>query len=158
MKITNEQLQALLQQEEARKKQQNAVAPGFDALLSGKLQKSDSTQAVLPPPGAGAIPPLLATQQVQGAESTVPLAEAADRLDHMLDSWERYSRLLGNRTGVDLRAAYSTLEGIDQDVSSLREAMPDLAERHPGMGRMADELEVMTATERVKLNRGDYMA
>jgi hypothetical protein len=83
----------------------------------------------------------------------------ADTLGGVLDDWENYSRMIAGEGGnADLRSAYSTLEGIGEEVARIRDAVPDLAERHPGMGRIVDELEVMTVTERFKINRGDYSA
>lgn len=158
MKITNEQLQAL-QQEEAKRKQRSA-APGFGSLLAGKLQGAEGTgeaQAALPPPGAGAVNPLLMVQQVTQSDSSVPLSGVADSLDGMLDNWENYSRIIGQQgAAADLRAAYSTLESIGNDLARIRQTVPDLDARHPGMGQMVNELEVMTTTERFKINRGDY--
>ncbi|ABB38254.1 hypothetical protein Dde_1455 [Oleidesulfovibrio alaskensis G20] len=161
MKITNEQLQALQQQEEARKKPRGAAA-GFDSLLAGQLQggaQGAAAQSVLPPPGAGSVNPLLMVQQTGQTEGAVPLSGVADTLGGVLDDWENYSRMIAGEGGnADLRSAYSTLEGIGEEVARIRDAVPDLAERHPGMGRIVDELEVMTVTERFKINRGDYSA
>jgi len=50
------------------------------------------------------------------------------------------------------------LEDIDGTVQQIKGENPDLATKHPALSGMVSELEVMTVTERIKFNRGDYTA
>src|SRR5690606_13033259 len=117
----------------------------------------------VPPVGARAmiLNPLLMANPVeeagavQGADEAA--AEVAGRLDGMLDKWEQYSRQIGAAGEADLKGAHGTLEAISGELSQLKEQNSDLADRYPGLGLVVNELEVMSFTERFKLNRGDYV-
>ncbi|GFM38239.1 hypothetical protein [Desulfovibrio psychrotolerans] len=163
MKIRSEQLDALLQQEELKKRPK--AAEGFGDLFAQELERQEgasAAQGAVPPVGARAMvlnPLLMAnpveeTGAVQGADEA---AEVAGRLDGMLDKWEHYSRQIGAAGEADLKGAHGTLEAISGELSQLKEQNPDLADRYPGLGLVVNELEVMSFTERFKLNRGDYV-
>ena len=167
MKIRSEHLDALLQQEQTRRKQP-ADAGGFDELLSQQLGEAGEAQEGLPavpPPGAraGGVSPLLlqgveataATSAVEEADAS-SVASAADSIGGLLDGWGAYAEELGKSGSGGLRNAYAMLEGLDGQLRSLREQSPDLASRHPGLASLVNDLEVMTTTEKFKFNRGDY--
>lgn len=168
MKIRNEQIEALLQQEQKRTKRAGE-AGGFDELLSQELGENGQVQDALPvapPPGAraGVISSLLlqgveqaeAVSPVQGA-GTLSATEAMEDIGGLLDGWDAYAGELGKSGSEGLRSAYSMLEGLDERVRTLREKTPDLAQQHPGLAAMVNDLEVMTTTEKFKFNRGDYL-
>lgn len=162
MKLRIDQLDALQQQEGLKRKKD--AAEGFDTLLAEELGRNGAVQdvrEVAPPPGAGVINPLLMTEQVQEVQSVAGAGEAAgtvmDRLDGMLNQWDMYARQLGDAAGADLKGAYRTLEGLSGDIRSLKADNPDLTSQYPQLSSVVNELEVMTVTERFKINRGDYL-
>ena len=165
MKIRSEQVDALQQQEEVRKRSKTG-GEGFGDLFAQELGRQDEaskTQATVPPVGARAmvLDPLLMANPVEEAgavEGTgTEAAGLVGQLDGMLDKWELYSRQIGAAESPDLKGAYGTLESISGDLSQLKEQNPELSARHPDLGSVVNELEVMSFTERFKINRGDYV-
>lgn len=79
------------------------------------------------------------------------------QLEGVLSGMDAYSTQIGAHPQADLKGAYATLEEISGELTKLREQNPELTDRHPELGAVVNELEVMTVTERFKLNRGDYL-
>ena len=171
MKICNEHLQALQQQEQARRKAGGNTG-GFDELLSSELAGNEQMQdaaSATPLPGsrAGFVSPLLLqglgqAEAVSGTQSVTmgssPLGAVMDDVSSLLDGCEAYANELANGGEMGLRSAYAMLDGLDTGVRSLRQKAPDLAGQHSGLDSMINEIEVMVAAEKFKLNRGDYLA
>ncbi len=169
MKIRSEQFEALQQQEETRKRSSGS-SDAFGELFARELEQQESAgkaQTTSPMPGVRGLvlDPMLMMAQVEqtGAVEAVEqvagdsAAAVVERVDGMLDKWEQYSRQIGAEEEADLKGASATLEDISGDLTQLREQNPDLAEQHPGLGSVVNELEVMSFTERFKMNRGDYV-
>lgn len=165
MKIRSEQLNALQQQEEL-KKRSKTTGDGFGDLFSQELERQDDaqkTQASVPPVGARAmvLDPLLMANPVQATGAVESTGEevtgVVGQLDGMLDKWELYSQQIGSSDTPNLKGASATLDSISGDISSLKEQNPELAARYPDLGSVVNELEVMSFTERFKMNRGDYV-
>lgn len=164
MKIRSEHLEAL-QQDELKKRPQQA-AEGFGSLLAEELGLQDEaapTKATVPPVGARTmvLDPLLMANQVDQTEAVQGSAEevagVVSQLDGMLDKWDTYTSQIGDTTSPDLKGAYGTLESISGDLAQLKAQNPELAASHPGLNTVVNELEVMSFTERFKINRGDYV-
>lgn len=162
MKIRNEQLQALQQQQgEARvKSRQNGE---FESLLSEQLGTTQGTEAgALASPLSGGIPALLSPafmglgEEGMEADGVMGLDEISQSIDGIFSAMDAYAASLSSPES-DLRGAYSLLQSMDRNVKSLREAAPDLESRHAGLAAMVNELEVLTVTENFKFNRGDYL-
>jgi len=82
-----------------------------------------------------------------------------DTVENVLDKWDQYAQNLQGAGGeTNLKQAYGVLDDIDGTVQQLKSDNPDLAEKYPTLQGMVSELEAMTATERIKFNRGDYTA
>ncbi len=165
MKIRSDQLDALQQQEEI-KKRSKSTGDGFGDLFAQELGLQDeasNTQAVVAPVGARAmvLDPLLMANPVQETGAVEGTGEDAaavvGQLDGMLDKWDTYSQQIGATTDPDLKGAYDTLESISGDIAQLKQNNPELSARYPELGSVANELEVMSFTERFKMNRGDYV-
>ena len=157
MKIQTEQLQALQQQAEARAKPR---AEGvFDAILSEQIGAAHKAgkAAVGQPASPAAVFGLEAVAGVNQSPEAAAFAMVADSIDAMLGNLDEYTDTLSSPQGADLRKAYGILQGMDQNLAALREAAPDLARQHAGMASLVDEIAVITRTETVKLNRGDYL-
>jgi hypothetical protein len=164
MKIRTEQLNALLQQEQAAQKAQSK-GEGFEALLARELrQPVGGTQGTLPPPpGAQAevISRMLLEPRDQ-AESGDPLEDVLQQsfqqASGLLDSVNAYVNALSAR-GADgtLKAIYPLLEGLEQQMGALKQGAAALEEKHAGLASLINELEVLTTAEKFKFNRGDYI-
>ena len=60
-----------------------------------------------------------------------------------------------NTSSTGLKQANNMLANIEDSVRQLKAATPNLSSDSP-LNSMVNELEIMTVTERNKLNRGDY--
>ena len=165
MEINTQQMEALLhlqeQQAQLPRKQANS-GTGFEEILSQQIGL-DTTM-----PGAdprllgmqGLYPPL----GVQGSDSpaatdadTAVLLEAFDQASGTLDMWENYKNTLAtSSTDTALRDAWAMLQGIDAQVTQMR-GNP-LRATSQELDSLLNELEIMTATEKFKFNRGDYLS
>jgi hypothetical protein len=76
----------------------------------------------------------------------------------LLDSLNAYMNALSAR-GADsnLKAIYPLLEGLEQQVGTLKQGAVPLEEKHAGLASLINELEVLTTAEKFKFNRGDYI-
>lgn len=170
MKINNEQLDALLRQQDqaagAVRKQPGKVG-GFAAALAEQLgigSGSGAPAAAPLPPGAQA--GLISQMLLGNAEETSALSpdeallqEAFNQASGTLDLWDSYVDALGKpAAGGSLREVYSLLQGIDGKVAELKQGTAGVRGQNPGFDSLLNELEIMTATEKFKFNRGDYNA
>ena len=163
MKVRVEELNALLQQEQAGQKAQTK-GEGFEALLAKELRQPEGEVqgAPPPPPGAqaGVIGQMLLDPLAQ-AESPDPLEEALQQsllqASSLLDSMNAYVNALSAR-GADgnLKAIYPLLEGLEQQMGALKQGAVPLEAKHAGLTSLINELEILTTTEKFKFNRGDY--
>ena len=164
MKVRVEQLNALLQQEQAAQKAPSK-GEGFDALLARELrQPGGGAQGTLPPPPgaqAGVISQMLLAPLVQ-ADTDDPLEDVLQQsfqqASGLLDSVNAYMNALSAR-GADgnLKTLYPLLEGLEQQMDALKQGAMPLEEKHAGLASLINELEVLTTTEKFKFNRGDYI-
>ncbi|MCL1985612.1 MAG: hypothetical protein FWG59_04110 [Betaproteobacteria bacterium] len=164
MKVRMEQLNTLLQQERATQ-QAKSKGEGFEALLAQELRQPEGGAQGTPPPPpgvqAGMINQMLLEQpdQTQAAD---PLEDAhqqsIQQASSLLDSLDAYMDALSTR-GADgnLKAVYPLLEGLEQQVKTLKQGAAPLEEKHAGLASLINELEVLTTTEKFKFNRGDYI-
>jgi hypothetical protein len=151
-----------LDQEQSQVRRPEA-AEGFDALLSQEVQAQGTAQAegsVLRPPPAPLLPhQVAAAQATQGEDQPTAGRDVMEQLENILGEWENYAAHLSEpATGSGLREADGTLSGIEGDVAKLKSDWPKLGQDNPGLKSVVDELEIMTVTERIKLNRGDYLS
>ncbi len=165
MKIRNDQLQALQQQQsEVRKTPKEGGS--FDALLAENLSAVQGLEetAVPAPLQSGPLAPLASTLGILegGEEATedaegIALGSVALSIEGLLGQMDAYASSLSSHGSDDLRGAYALLQDMDRGVKALRRAVPGLGSRDAGLEAMVNELEVLTATESVKFNRGDYL-
>ncbi|MDR2695529.1 MAG: hypothetical protein LBC79_04025 [Deltaproteobacteria bacterium] len=164
MKVRVEQLNALLQQEQAAQKA-SSRGEGFETLLAKELrQPGGGAQGTPPPPPgaqAGVISQMLLEPLAQ-AETDNPmedvLQQSFQQASGLLDSVNAYVNALSAR-GADgnLKAIYPLLEGLEQQMGALKQGAMPLEEKHAGLASLINELEVLTTTEKFKFNRGDYI-
>jgi hypothetical protein len=165
MKIQNDLIEALKQQQKAEQDKAKPDTGKFGELLSGELQKGEETaggpRAAAPPPGARAYGAgaLLNVDQIASVESVNQSEQAVmQNIEHLLEQWEDYAQSLSSPAGEQgLRRAYGVLQHISSGVEGIKDANPDLGEQNPALQTMVDELEILTVTEQYKFNRGDYL-
>lgn len=165
MEINTQQIEALLHlQEQARtQRKQSEAGTGFESLLNQKLDES-AARGVPNPALMGVGRPDLYSQIMVEAPAvndgldtdSALMLSALDQASGALDLWDSYTQTLGtSTTDTALRDAWGLLEGIDSQISQLR-ANP-LHGRSSALDSILNELEVLTATEKFKFNRGDYL-
>lgn len=159
MKIQNDPLRALLEQGEAHRKPK--AGDEFAALLSAELkgaQAAASGQVNAEQNVAALAMQIRSVQELGGAEATEKSdAIYTGRVDSLLDKWELYSQALARPDAASLKDVNSLLDGMSAEVAALKQALPELEGAGAGLSGLVNELEVLAATERVKLNRGDYL-
>lgn len=176
MKIKNEQLEALLRQQEQSSgtvRKSGGQGTGFEAALAEQLGlvsggASSTAGGTLPVGGmqtaqasqASMISQMLlgATAQADEANPTEDvLQEAFTQASGTLDMWDSYVSTLGDAgKNGSLRQAYELLQGIDGQVAALKENTAGLRGQNPGLDTLVNNLEVLATTEKFKFNRGDY--
>lgn len=94
------------------------------------------------------------TNEITDPDTAVLMA-AFDQASGTLDLLDSYAQTLGTSTnGTALRDAWGLLQGIDDQVAQL--AANPVRAKSPALDSILNELEILTAAEKVKFNRGDY--
>ena len=169
MKVTNDQLEALLRQQSqssSTSRAQTAQGGGFEAALTEQLGLENAVATSAFPTsttGQGSQASmisqmLLGTTQTESTDIDEDVIQSAfSQASGTLDMWDSYVNALGS-SGQDgsLREAYSLLQGIDGQVSALKTNTATVRGQNTGLDSLVNELDVMTATEKFKFNRGDY--
>jgi len=155
MKIHPDQIEGVQPEQTQRKSKTKQSGQAFGDLLNQEVAKGDA-----PAPAQGLVPPqivnpLIATEAASGVQRT-DAAAVTGQVESILDKWDSYAATLaGPQAG--LKSAYGTLDEIAAEVTTLKNERPDLAASHPDLQSIVDELDTLTATERFKFNRGDYV-
>ncbi len=170
MNIRTQNIEALLSQQELQAKKtasvQNGAGAGFaqafaeQATLGGTVDNAAQSVTTI-----GVQTNIVQQLLVQNAENiaatgtTTSTQSVIDQASGALDMWESYANTLQTPGGEgNLRQAYSLLEGIESQVSSLKNSSKETLEQNPELASLVNELEVMSVTEKIKFNRGDYIA
>ena len=159
MRINTEQITQIVQQDKTARAPKR-TADGFHNLLSQEieLQSKAAGEAILPPGAHSlAFDPRLNAEQ-QATQSTTDPDQVADKLEGILDQWEKYSTQIAAQGTPDLKGAFGTLQELAHNLATLKQTAPSLQSDFPELDSVRNELEVMTVTEQFKLNRGDYLA
>ena len=169
MKVTNDQLEALLRQQSqssSTPRTQTAQGGGFEAALTEQLglENAVATPAFSTASTGQASQAAMISQMLLGTTQTEPadidedvIQSAFSQASGTLDMWDSYVNALGSSgQGGSLREAYSLLQGIDGQVAALKTNTAAVRGQNTGLDSLVNELDVMTATEKFKFNRGDY--
>lgn len=167
MEIDTRQIDALRIQQEQGAAGQVQRKPGasFEDVLMEELGAQDGgAGASLPLPPGGPHASLISELLLNGAgeaaaaspEEAVMQAAFADA-SGALDMWDAYARAVDSGQEGALRQAFGLLQGIDRQVAGIRQSTAGLRGANPGLDGLLNELEVLSATEHVKFNRGDYL-
>lgn len=163
MKIQTDQLTALQQAAGKTAGSKDASSDAFAAVLAQQLGGESASQA-----SGLSVPPLAgyAALDISGDQSTGSVEASGqyteeeqavmNNVDNLLAKWENYADQLASGSGGDsLKQAYGVLENIETGVKQLKDDLP--SDVNAGLGSLVNELEVMTVTEKIKFNRGDYI-
>ena len=169
MKVTNDQLEALLRQQSqssSTSRTQTAQGGGFEAALTEQLGLENAVAtSAFPTSATGQTSQasmisqmLLGTTQTEATDIEEDVIQCAfSQASGTLDMWDSYVNALGSSgQGGSLREAYSLLQGIDGQVAALKTNTAAVRGQNTGLDSLVNELDVMTATEKFKFNRGDY--
>lgn len=159
MKISNDQVSAVEQQQRAERGSQGETQGGvaFGELLAREMDEgSVSALGVGGPRPLGVNPLLMA--QVPAVEKPQAEQKVMESLDSLLNDWEEYAGQLESQgESMDLKDAYKRLSRIGGEIERLKAENPDMGQKNPGLKSIVDELEVLSVTETFKFNRGDYV-
>lgn len=168
MEINTQNLEALLQLQEQQAqlpRKSNNQAKGFEALLQNQMAAETANGTTINPLAAKEAQANLYSQLILGTQNAdtavdpdmAALDAAFEQASGALDMWDRYAAVLGSSPeNSALRDAYSLLEGIDDRIGELRNNTAVTG--NPALNGLLNELEVLSATEKFKFNRGDYLA
>jgi hypothetical protein len=167
MKIHPDQLEGIRSDQTTRTDRGTQTGTAFGDILSQEVAETQSgtqtAKSIASLPSPGGLDALSALFGMQSVEATTPATKAEtaimDTVESVLDKWDQYAQNLQGASGeANLKQAYGVLEDIDGTVQQIKSDNPDLAEKYPALQGMVSDLEAMTVTERIKLNRGDYTA
>lgn len=162
MKIQNELLGGIVSNEEQLEKTGSAqLETDFAALLAEELAQGQQKDGVL-----AAIKEIVPLASLDGLEKSQPAAgfspeedKFMDEVSELLGMVDSYGAALageGNEQAqANLKSVYSLLEAIGGKTEQLKGELAQVG-NNPVLSGILDELEVMAATEKFKLNRGDY--
>lgn len=165
MNIRTDYLESLKRLEQSQKPSSVSGGEGFAAVFAQEIGRAEDMEALSSPAVRNAtIDPSLFVNTLNetDTEETVSSADDATLLrmftgqaTDALHSWEEYAITLAN--GSTSRAAWSALDGLDGQVQALKKTLANFSQTEPELESVVNELEIMAATEKFKLNRGDYV-
>ena len=168
MEINTQQMEVLLHlqgQQAPASRRGETSGQGFEALLNEQLASNQSVDPSRNISGTAEAHPLIYSQFLMnnaeldsnGNRNIAELQSAFDQTSGALDMWDQYASILGgSNSDSALRDAYSLLEGIDSRVSQLKNNAT--IGNDTELNGIVNELDIMTAIEKFKFNRGDYLA
>lgn len=160
MKIQNDPLRALLEQGEAHRKP-TAGGADFESMLARELQGSQAAASgtVSAEQNIAALAMQIRSVQELGGAEAQGQSDAiyTQNVEKLLDKWDLYSQALARPDAASLKDVNSLLDGMGTELAALKAALPELGGADEGLAGLVNELEVLATTERIKLNRGDYL-
>jgi len=170
MKIQTDQISTLTQSSEATSDSKKATSD-FASVLAKEVGGSSTDESGLTAPVLTGYAALdltdsqntettaatdTATASASSTTTSTSDTAAMDTMDSLLTQWENYAdELASGSGGASLKKAYGLLENIGTGVQQLKDGLAGSSS--PGLDAMANELEVMTVTEKIKFDRGDYV-
>jgi hypothetical protein len=169
MKIRPDQLNSLQPAQEpvtdAPGRRAKTTSNVFEDILAKEQLRinaeSGESGAAPPLPGAGRTDIIrsLILGDVDGTKSVnedeAVLREAFNQVSNTLDLLDKYSVSLGS--SVSLREAYSLLGNIEDKVAGIEKETGTLRAQHTALDSLLNELKIISVTEKIKFNRGDYL-
>ena len=152
MKITPDQI-ARLNSEQV--KTQKNRAGDFSKIFNQELNTSAQTNNQISGtagPSSPSVSPLLSPAMLNIQQTEIAIM---NQVDQVLTRWENYAAGL-KKPEPDLRGLYATLQDISGQIKNLKENF-NLNTQKPELQSILEELEILTTTEEIKFNRGDYI-
>ena len=150
MKIHPDHVEGIRPERKDQTVKPGSTQESFADMLTQEVSKGASVREN----GQVAPPPLMGMSPVSGV---APLDEdalaAVNGMEALLDKWEDYADHLAGGSEGGLKQAYAALEEIESGVAELQNRLPENA----ALQSVADELEILSRTEKIKFNRGDYL-
>ena len=159
MKISNEQVR-IMQENEIRKAQQQGKPGGeFGDIFARQLEQAQSAASPtgVPLVSAQSGVQLRGVEQVAAIQGMLSSSEAATRMDGMFTSFERYADQIALGEAGNLREAYNLLQDVSGQIAGFKVEFPHVGKEMPGLAALVNELDVLATTETFKFNRGDYL-
>ena len=162
MKINTELLKAVQEQEINKNKSPEQAKQDFKQVLEKNMSseqdanKNQKSAAQMPGPNQlAALHAQIQTNSTSSVQSESIESSMREKIDQVLSKWENYSQQLqsGDKS---LKSSFNTLEEISENVRNLQSELSESSQQDQGIKSILDELEIMTVTEKVKFNRGDY--
>ena len=130
------------------------VKPGSSGESFGDMLAQEVSNTSAQAAGQSAPPPpLMGVAPVSGVGLGEDEQAAVAGMEALLDKWEEYADHLAGGSESGLKEAYAALEDIETGVAELQGKLPDNA----ALQSVADELDILSRTEKIKFNRGDYL-
>lgn len=149
----------VVQAEQSPKSGKAAGNVTFDDLLESELKLKEKT-AQSSPQAAPLSSELLAAQallnpQLETQRQPQSRYDIMDKVNTLLARWSDYAQEL-QTPNADLRHVHQTLEDITAEVKQMKQSLVE-QRQDPAMISLLDEIEILSVTERIKFNRGDYL-
>ncbi|MDR2744364.1 MAG: hypothetical protein LBB66_04090 [Desulfovibrio sp.] len=136
----------------------------FDDILAEEQLRANAESGGIPappPPGAERAE-IVRSMLLGGAEGENPVSagnpaidEAFGQVSGALDALDEYGASLGSARS--LKEAYSLLDDIDGRMAGLEKEAGTLRAQYPALDSLLNELKILSVTEKIKFNRGDYL-
>jgi len=169
MEIRSDIYELLKTQEQSAKTKTQGPAgtSSFDALLLQAQEMTPAGQAISADEAlnravlsGNMIDPADYVAKLDGKETDLEdgdaslVASITEQADTMLNSLDHYAKGLG--TNASQREMWSMLEGMNGQIAGMRNGLESMSTPNAGLKSFVNDLEVLTATESFKMNRGDY--
>lgn len=154
MKINPDQINQIAR--ENSNTQKNKSANGFGKMLEQEISKGQTGTDASSMPSARLDmlqhSQLLSSSLITSQKQETPFM---NQMDSLLNMWENYAADMDSPDS-SLKKVYDHLQNISQEIKNLKNSS-SFENQRPEVKSMIQELEVMTTTEEIKFNRGDYL-
>lgn len=155
MKINPEQIHQIAR--ENGNVQKNRNSNEFGKMLEQEISREQSGTGT----GSSTAARLDIMQQSQLLGSSLITSQKQEpsfmnQMDSLLNMWENYAADMDSRDS-SLKKVYQDLQNITQGIKDMKKSS-SFDHQRPEVKSMIQELEVMSTTEMIKFNRGDYIA
>ncbi|WP_052507521.1 hypothetical protein [Desulfonatronovibrio magnus] len=153
MKINPEQINQVVR--ENKNVQTNRTNNEFGKMLENEIAKDHMAGQASSPSAR-----LDLLQQSQILSSSLITSQQREpslmnKMDSLLNMWENYAADMDSPDS-NLKQVYNHLQNISQGIKDVKNSS-SFENQRPEVKSILQELEVMTATEEIKINRGDYL-
>ncbi len=155
MKINPEQINQIARESATVKK--NKKSSEFGKMLEQEISRKEPGTELKG--SASSRLDILHQSQLLGSSlltSQKPEPTFMNQMDSLLNMWENYAADIGSPDS-SLKNVYAHLQDISQGIKDMKQSSA-FESQHPQVKSVLKELEVLTTTEMIKFNRGDYIA